>query len=50
MDILKSILLVTIFMGSSFSVPVDKWNKSEDLPTFFINTEQKVKKLKLLIF
>ncbi|XP_065364072.1 lectin subunit alpha-like [Calliphora vicina] len=41
MEILKRILFLAIIIEIANSIPVDKWQKSEDLPTFFINTENK---------
>ncbi|KAM7348125.1 lectin subunit alpha-like [Cochliomyia hominivorax] len=41
MEILKRLLLVSILIEIAYCVPVNKWHKTEDLPTFFINTENK---------
>lgn len=49
MKLLKSFLLTVIFIEISFCIPMDKWYKSEDLPTFFINAEQKVNNQKLVL-
>lgn len=42
MELLKKIVLLAIILEIAIGIPVDKWQKSEELPTFFINTENKV--------